>query len=171
MDAILASAKNEAEDLIYPQSHIGVQQFCFFTLSDSLWLYEKPESLIERKIIYPQDALPGEISHMIDNAKSTYKKPYERTFLSNAIKLVKHNRYDTILMTKYSMVDYLNKNNLSDQFKLTGCVASQKIYLAFSPNQKKTKSIKQWIEIFEKEITQLKKLNYSQKLLKKYQLE
>ena len=171
VDAILAPAKNEAPNLIFPETNIGTQRFCMFTLKEDLWKYTGPKSVSGRLVIYPQDALPEELSIIIHNETMFYKMPYNSTYISKSTELLLCKRYNTILMTYYAVTDYLNKNNLSDRIKSSGCVSSQKLYLAFSPNQKKQKRIKQLIEIFEKEILQLKKSNYFQKVLKKYQLD
>ncbi len=171
VDALLSPAKNEAPNLVFPETDIGIQRFCMFTLKEDLWKYVEPNSLSGRNIIYPQDALPEEIDSIVRKANFFYKRPYDSTFLPKSTELLLHKRYDTILMTYYAVLDYLNKNNLSNRIKVSGCVESQKIYLAFSPNQKKQKRIKQLIEIFEKENIQLKESNYFQKLLKRYQLD
>jgi len=115
--------------------------------------------------------LPEEIANIINKVKFSYKKPYSSNFLPLTTKLLLRKRHNTILMTKYSMIEFLNKNNLSDSIKLSGCVPRQKLYLAFSPDPKKQKKVKKLIKIFEKEITRLKKENYFQKLLKKYKID
>jgi len=172
VDALLSPAKNEAPSLIFPETAIGTQRFCMFTLKEDLWSYAHPRSVSGRSVIYPKDALPQEVFNIVHKVVPSYGMPYvsDAAFLSKSFELLLMKRYDTILMTYYSTLDYINKNKLSDRIKISGCVSSQKIYIAFSPDPGKQEKIQKLIEIFEKEIVQLKKRDYFQKLLKKYQL-
>ena len=57
VDALLSPAKNEAASLIFPETDIGNQQFCMFTLIDGLWQYTEPGSVSGRRVIYPQGGI------------------------------------------------------------------------------------------------------------------
>ncbi len=168
-DALLAPAKNEAPKLVFPETEIGTQRFCFFSLKEDSWKYEKPESVIGKKILYPQDALPEVLKKFRKKAKFI-KKPYSFDYLRQTTGMLQFGRTETVLMTYYSMVDYLNKNNLSDRIILSGCVTSQNLYLAFSPDPKKKKRVEKLIAIFERNIKILKREKYFEGLLSKYKL-
>jgi len=169
-EALLAPAKNEAPNLIFPEVEIGTQRFCFFTLKGDSWKYEKPESVIGKEIIYPQDALPDVLKKFMSRA-TFRKKPYNENYLNQTTDMLLFGRTDTLLMTYYSMMNYLNKTKLSSRIKSSGCVASQKLYLAFTPDPKKKKLVEKLIKIFDREIKVLKKEKYFDKLLLKYKLK
>lgn len=169
-DALLAPAKSEAPDLIYPDTEIGVQRFCFFSLNGDPWLYERPESITNRKILYPRDVFPPELDEYKSSAILS-KLTYSSNYLKQAIAMLKLGRIESVLMNYYPMIEYLNNHNLSDMIKLSGCVSSQKLYLAFSPVPEKKKNNEKLLTVFEERIAELKKEQFFQKLLVKYKLD
>jgi len=171
VDAVLAPAKSEAPELIYPESNIGVQRFCFFVRKEDTWKYQTPDSIIGRNIIHPQDALPTELFAVKHKAARIDARSYNDKYMDGTTKQLQAKRYDSILMTYYSMIDFLQKNNLSDHIKFAGCVSSQNLYLAFSPHSQKQEFAKRLIDIFEREIKELQKNNYFENLLIKYNLD
>lgn len=169
-DAVLAPSKSEAPSLVYPEAEIGVQRFCFFSLQEDSWKYEKPESIINRRILHPQDVLPEELGEY-KNKANLKSLPYNSNYLKQTTTMLQKGRTESVLMTYYSMIDYLNKNNLADKIKLSGCVSSAKLYLAFSPVPEKKKRNEKIITAFEKGIKELKKEDFFKKLLVKYKLD
>jgi len=169
MDAVLAPARSEAPTLMFPDEPIGTQRQCFFSLKESAWQYDKPESVIGKKIIHPQDVLP-EILMPFSEKASFNSIQYSKHYIPRAISMLKASRIDSILMTYYSMYDYLNKNQLSGLFTLSGCVASEDLFLAFTPALEKKDRVMRLMADFDQSIKALKKESFFEGLLLKYGL-
>jgi ABC-type amino acid transport substrate-binding protein len=88
VDAALAPAKSEAPDLIYPESNIGVQRFCFFKRKDDPWKYENPESITDKAIVYPQDALPDVLLSVKQKALRIHARAYNEKYMLGTTKQV-----------------------------------------------------------------------------------
>ncbi|WP_341502010.1 transporter substrate-binding domain-containing protein [Gallaecimonas sp. GXIMD4217] len=169
-DALLAPARNETPDFIFPDTAIGAQRFCFFTRADDPWRYREPDSVAGRIILYPLDALPEVLAPHRDKARFQ-GKAYGKDYLGQSVKMLESGHIDTTLMTYYSMVYFLNGQGLSEHIGSAGCVSRQALYLAFSPAPEKADRVAILIAAFEDAIGQLRKEGYFEKLLKKYQLQ
>lgn len=169
-DAVLAPAKHEAPNLLFPESAIGFQRFCFFSLREDDWQYTTPASIKNRTIIYPQDALPEVLKN---NQYKDNLIPYafSEGFLDSTSTMLLKHRVDGVLMTYYSMLYFLTARKMIDKIKSSGCVSRQDIYIAFSPASHKQGKIKNLMIIFEREIQTLNKKSFFEQLLQKYQLD
>jgi len=168
-DALLAPSKNEAPDLVFPNTEILSQKMCFFTAMDNPWQYVDSQSLTGKRVTYPQDALPEGLNKL--NKQTTFvAKAYSKTFLSQVTSMVQSHRIDIVLADYFAMSGYLNMNGLTRNIKLSGCLPSEKIYLAFTPNVDNKNRIKHLVEIYEERIKVLIKNEFLKGLLTKYQL-
>ena len=171
VDALLAPAKNEAPRLLFPDVEIGIQRFCFFSRQNDPWQYHNPESINKRTIIHPRDTLPTPL-HQANLSADFITYPYNDNFLPTSTDiLLKTDRVDTVMMTYYSMLHFLNSKQLTGKVRLSGCVSRQKLYLAFTPNKASRPKIEILMGYYHKNITKLKKKHYFSKLLKKYNIK
>ncbi|MEH6347448.1 MAG: transporter substrate-binding domain-containing protein [Bermanella sp.] len=168
--ALLSPAKEEAPSLVYPKTKISIQRHCFFSLTEDPWEYKKPASVIGKKILYPQDALPEPLEKFREQAQLT-GLPYTKTYNRQATRMLQVGRVESIIMTYYTGSHYLNNNHLSEDIKVSGCIDSQDLYLAFTPNKNMKDKVKKIMAVFENGISELKKVNYFEGLLKKYKLD
>lgn len=168
--ALLGPAKEEAPDLIFPQSEIGQQNFCFFTQRGDPWLYTEPNSIMGRVISVPQDTFPSELNKFRHKAQFLIK-PYNKDYVAVVLGMLALKRINTILLTYNSMMDHLNNNpKLVSQIKFANCASKQNLYLAFTPIIEKREKVKEVIAVFEREIALLRKQHFLERLLMKYQL-
>ncbi len=170
VDALLSPAKNEAPGLVYPQQEIGVQQFCFFKRSNDKWRYKDINSIANRSIIYPSDALPDAIANAKHQAV-LISYPYNDAYLPKATDILLKGRVDNFMMTSHSVIHYLGQTKLKKQISSAGCVAQQKLYLAFSPAKNLQHKIKPLLSRFDRNIIKLKKQGYFDTLLRKYDMK
>lgn len=167
--ALLAPAKSEAPNLLYPTQEIGIQQFCFFSRQEDPWHFDGLTSLKGRTVIVPIDAQPPEIEKQKHEAIIlTY--PYNDTYMPKATDILLGSRVDNFIMTYHSVRHYLNQNQLNTKVKTSGCIHQQNLYLAFSPALSMTDEVTPLIERFERNITKLKQQQFFDKLLSKYKM-
>ena len=170
VDALLAPAKDEAPSLKFPDTEIGVQRFCFFSRAEDPWEYQGPDSLNGRAIIHVRNALPLQLRQN-DYEASLISYPYNDAYMPTSTEIMLKKRVDSVLMTLYSMQDFLNQRRLHKQIKLSGCVSEQKLYLAFTPAANQGDKVKQWMKVYNRQIGVLRQQQYFDKLLTKYRLK
>lgn len=170
VDALLSPAKSEAPGLLYPEHEIGIQQFCFFSRYDDPWFYDGLSSINERTVIYPSDALPD----IFKNAKHSavlINYPYNDAYMPKATDILLKGRVDSFMMTSHSVMHFVNQNKLNARIRKSGCVHQQKLYLAFSPSKALSGKIRPLLNRFDKNITKLKRKQYFDTLLEKYDMK
>ncbi len=170
VDALLAPSKNEAPNLVYPENIIGTQRFCFFNLANDPWVYTRPESVIGKSIIHVQGVLPEELKKF-ENDNIFIRKSYDKDFIKESIAFLFAEKIDSILLTDYTMINFLNDNGLMNLVKFAGCVTEENLYLAFSPLPSKKEYVDNLIEVFDREIKILIEEKYFEKLLEKYNMD
>ncbi len=170
-DALLAPAKKEAPDLIYPENEVGKQTMCFFTKNTSKWRYTGVESLNGLQVGIAQDTSIEELNpYVLAHPEQFQYQPYhERYIIQNAHKLDKK-RIDTFLFTKNSTIYELSKLNEWIKYRNAGCVSQANIYLAFTPSIKKSGKVTKMIHIFDTKMNNLKKTTFITKLMTRYGL-
>ncbi len=167
--ALLGAAKHEAPSLIFPENEIGEQTFCFYTKADDEWTYSSPAAVIGKDIIYPQDALPEEIIPYKNRARFS-EVTGSVTYIEQALGMLLSDRTEIVLSSYYWMTHFLESHDMQEKVKLSGCAASTKVYLAFSPADGKLEETKKYIKIFDREIEILKQEGFFESLLIKYNL-
>jgi polar amino acid transport system substrate-binding protein len=143
IDALLGVAKNEAPNLVFPPSALFSQRFCFYTNVDDNWHYQGLTSLVNRTILYPQDALPSELIELPDSIKliaMSYTNDLEQF-----IKFLKAGRTDTLLFVETSMQHHFSRST-STKLKSAGCLLAQDIFLAFTPLSSENETLIKKIE-------------------------
>lgn len=169
--ALLGPAKEEAPNLIFPKSEIGQQRFCFFTRTEDSWMFGQPSSVMGRTVMVPQDAFPAALNEYRHKAQFKFR-PYNNDYVRLVLEMLRVKRIDTILLTYNSMMNFLSAQPfVRQEIKYANCISKQNLYLAFTPNIKKRAQVDKVMAVFEREIALLRKKNYLQDLLVKYQLD
>ena len=169
--AILAPAKSEAPDLLYPVNEVGTQTMCFFTNISSDWEYQNTESLQGMQIGIAQDTGLEELTnYRKQNPEQFQVQPYVERFVKQNAGKLQNNRIDSFLFTLNATLHALNRLGINAQFRNAGCVSQSKIYFAFY-NGKKNNEVKEMMRVFDKKIVRMHKDGSVNNIMKKYQLE
>lgn len=169
--ALLAPAKQEAPNLMFPTQEVGIQRMCFFTKSHSDWEYTGPESLAGLKVGLAQDTSIEELNSFIaDNPDQFDFIPYSDSYLDISFKKTKFDRIDTFIWTYNSTQYALNEQNLAADFKEVGCVSTAKIYMAFTPDAGQTSDVKEMMDYFDQGMKSLKASGEIKNIMAKYGL-
>ena len=169
---LLSPAKAEAPDLIYPKNEVGLQRMCFFTWSDSTWQYQGNSSLKNLEIGMAVDTSIGKLNTYFINNKNQFQlMPYNDSYLNNSLKKLKARRIDTFIFTLNSTLYHLNTNDLQNVYSPAGCVSSEKIYMAFTPNLRQKEMVTSAINYFDEKMKQLKGSQQLKQIMSKYGLE
>ncbi|NQZ81227.1 MAG: transporter substrate-binding domain-containing protein [Colwellia sp.] len=170
-DALLAPAKAEAPNLIYPKHEVGKQRMCFFTKKSSQWSYSGPESLANLQIGIAVDTSIEELNEYVKNNLAQFQfQPYhERYVLQNARKLDKK-RTDTFLMTKNTTLYSLSLAGLADRYREAGCVSNTSIFMAFTPELSKKNNVEEMTLVFDRRMAEIYNTSFIDKLMRRYGL-
>jgi len=171
-DALLAPAKKEAPNLIFPDIAVGYQQMCFFTDKKNTWLYTGENSLKDMQIGIANDTSIEELNNYINKHPTQFQyQPYhERYVMQNAGKVLKK-RIDAFLFTKNTTAYVLKKEGLNHKIRNAGCVSQTKIFLAFTPLPKKKTQINEVIKYFDNNMKMLIETNVTNTIFDKYDIE
>ncbi|WP_397600630.1 substrate-binding periplasmic protein [Silvanigrella sp.] len=169
VNGILAPAKLEAPDFIFPKEPVGYQQMCFYVKKDSTWVYKNIDSLKNISIAIIQGAhYPGLMEYINKNSdkKNKIKNISTEELFPDGFKNLLNNSYQSLVLDSVTFDYYLKKNNLIDQVKKVGCLKTEYLYFALSPKNK-DKSLK-LSKIFDDYIVMYKSTDSYQKLYDKY---
>lgn len=169
--ALLSPAKNEAPKLRYPQHAIGVQRMCFFTSVDSEWYYQGLSSLKNLKIGIAYDTSIAELNDYVSLNREQFEfLPYNHEFLIRNLNMLSRKRLDTFLFTYNSTIFSLQQLNLESSYREAGCVSSEPIYMAFSPNPDQSDQIDELMRFFDRRMQTLKETGQIESIMKSYGL-
>lgn len=166
--ALLAPAKNEAPNLLYPAIPIGVQRFCFFSRANDEWQYQNPEKAMQRSVVYPADALPEEFKRPTNDNPNFKSFPYDVRFLDKTTRLLLNGLVDSILITEFSMLYYQKQQNLQGEIKNSGCASQSDLYLAFTPRAKFSQDVIHWQALSDKVLSSPETQEVIRKIMAKY---
>lgn len=148
--ALLAPAKSEAPNLLYPKHPIGTQRFCFFSRQEDNWQYQTPEDIAQRKVIYPADALPLELTHLQSLSNQLQGLSFQDSFEAQTSELLLQGYIDSILITESSMLYFQFEQKIQSKIRTSGCLAEDELYLAFTPSGPHTGEVKLWQDIHDR---------------------
>jgi len=170
-DALLAPAKKEAPQLVFPQFSVGLQRMCFFTAINDPWVFSGENSLVNKQVGIAFDTSIEELNSYIKKHEKQFQfQPYhERYVAQNANKVLK-GRIDTFLFTKNTTLLELKKAGLAGSIKNAGCVSKAAIYLAFTPHKGKQKVVANAVKYFDAQVERLVESGYVDKLHQQYDI-
>ncbi|NIZ14912.1 ABC transporter substrate-binding protein [Phaeobacter sp. HF9A] len=135
-DGTLAAARAEAPDFIFPEAPVSKQQFCFITRADSDWTYGGVETL-DGVTIGTMSGLsfPGIEEYMAENeGTNAVQVVNSDDSIQLNMKKLKAGRIDSVLMDPVATFYSLGDLGMEvAEFRTAGCLASEPIYLVFSP--------------------------------------
>ena len=168
-NAVIGAYIEDAPNFIFPEEEIGLSINAFFVKKGNPWHYNGPESLLDFKIGLIKDYSYGET---LDNFFCSH--PYivefiygEDPLLMNINKLI-NGRFDILIDDKNVIRQKADKMGLSDQIVIREEIASNKVYVTFSPNIEKSE---EYAKIFSDGIKKLRETGKLKKILLKYNLE
>ncbi|GAB3535178.1 substrate-binding periplasmic protein [Photobacterium alginatilyticum] len=170
--ALLSPAKEEAPGLKFPAQEVGLQRMCFITRMDSKWEYNSPESLSGMTVGMASDTSIEELnSYMVQNPNQFDFLPYGENYIEKNIKKLGKNRIDAFIFTHNSTMYKLNELGLSSDYKVSGCVDSAKIYMAFTPNSADESKVNKMMAYFDHRMQELKASGKIGEIMASYGLE
>ena len=167
-DAIIGAAKNDAPDFVFPDTPLGNPNNCFYTRTDSTWKYTDINSVKDITLGIIKDYAYFEaLDNYIKNPEN--QKHLEVNFgddvqIKLLLKLL-HKRMD-VFVEDATVIQFIQKQN--PQFKeirKAGCVISEPVYVAFSPQNP---SSKKYAKIFDNRFKELKRTGELQKIFEHY---
>ncbi|BDX05638.1 hypothetical protein [Planctobacterium marinum] len=147
--ALLAPAKSEAPNLLYPKHPIGTQRFCFFSRQEDNWQYRLPEDIAQRKVVYPVDGLPLELRYLQSETNQLQGLSFQDSFEGQTSELLLQGYIDSILITESSMLYFQYEHKHQNKIRTSGCLAEDELYLAFTPSGLHTGEVKLWQDIHD----------------------
>lgn len=169
-DGIVGATKPEAEDFIYPEENLGSSANSFFVSQQSKWRYQGIKSIETVRIAVIKDYEYGELLDLyITDNKSNLKKVQIATgdtaLEKNFTKLV-NGRIDVVIEDGAVGHYTIKEQGLSDRVQYAGNDGDPSdLYIAFSPNNKNSKS---YAEILSLGIAELRASGELKKILEKY---
>lgn len=170
--ALLAPAKKEAPNLLYPIQPIGSQQMCFFTTKHNKWKYTGVNSLKNQKVGIAQDTSIEELNAIVmSNPENFQFQPYHERFIKqNALKLLK-GRIDSFIFTKNTTIYALKELGLNNKIINVGCVTKVPVFFAFSPKKINKVNVDSVISFIDKRLITLEKNGVIHSLYQKYNIK
>ncbi len=137
LTAVLAPARSEAPELVFPEEEFGQLGWCFYTRRDDTWEYTGVPSLEGRTLgVLTGNNFGGEITAYVEAHRDDPTRVQEITgldFLEQNLHKLLAGRIDTIL-DEPATTDYLLfSRHVGGMVRMAGCLDSQKMYVAFSP--------------------------------------
>ena len=169
--ALLSPAKAEAPDMIYPDTAVGTQSMCFFTLASSTWKYAGEASLKGLRIGIANDTSVDNLNDYVKaNSEQFQFQPYSDKYIISNLRKLERKRIDTFLFTKNTTLYEIDKIGWSEKFKLAGCVSKENIYVAFSPALHAREKVNYLKNIYEKKMKSYAKDGTIKQVMDKYGL-
>ena len=168
-DALLSPAKAEAPDLLYPQSPVGEQSMCFFTLKNSRWNFKGVESLRGLDIGIAYDTSIEELNNYAKANPTQFQfLPYHERYIRQSLEKLEKNQVDTFVFTLNTTIYEMQTLGIKDRFRIAGCVSTTDIYMAFSPVDKVSSEAA--MALFDQRMIELNQSGFILGLMKKYGL-
>jgi len=171
-DAIVGAYKSDAPSFIYPKNSLGVSYNVFFTKTSSQWKYTDIHSLDSIKF----GAITGysygeEIDKYIEKYKNDSSRVQlisgNRAIYHNAKKLL-YNTIDALIEDPYVIKYYFKLQDKQFPFKTVSTPFSEKIYIAFSPTNPKSK---EYAKILSDGVQELRENGKLKEILAKYDID
>jgi ABC-type amino acid transport substrate-binding protein len=170
--ALLAPAKSEAPDLLYPSEELGVQKMCIWTRPDSLWEYKGLDSLKGLQIGSAYDVSIEILNKYIKAHEEQFQlMPFNDAYIKKSLKKLEYHRIDAFVLTHNFAMFELNALKARHKVRLAGCLSNEKFYLAFSPNKHAKLSVEKIMTFFDKRIREIRKSGQLDSILQTYGLK
>jgi len=169
--ALLAPAKEEAPDLVYPLQAIGTQKMCFFTRANSQWQYAGLADLNRQSIGALYDAELGEVRPYFDEHREQFSLiSVDSDYVHQGLKMLAARRLDSFIFP-YAATQYVINTTFNPElFKIAGCLTPSDVFMAFTPKDEERQQVRVLTRLFDKRMQQLEQSGYITELLARYGL-
>lgn len=172
VDAVLSPAKAEAPDLKYPETEVGIQRMCFFTLSTNPWQYNGLKSLAGLQFGVATDTSLEELNeYAAQHPIQFQRQPYHERYILQQAQKLRRGRIDAFLFTYNSTRYELQQNGQWQDFKSVGCVSNAKVYMAFTPKREMQSKTEHMIKQFDQRMKTLEQTDTPAEIMRRYGLE
>ncbi|MDX1975555.1 MAG: transporter substrate-binding domain-containing protein [Rickettsiales bacterium] len=173
--ALVGASKDDAPGFVFPDIEQGLMRNGFYVKKDSSWKYTGIDALqsVSLGVIADytySDQLDPYIAANMANIKKVQIVSGDEALTLNIKKLLA-GRIDTLIEAQAVMNYTLAQKNLAGQLKEAGFIEptpQDNLYIAFSPNNKKSK---EYATILAKELAAMRKSKQLQTILAKYNME
>lgn len=172
-NAIIGAGKDETPDFIFPEVEVSTASHRFFVNNDSDWVFENINSLSKVNLGVIRDYSYGTLydDYIAPNSSNPNRVTIisgEHNVLARSISMLKRGRID-VLVEDVNVISYqFRKNGGREHVKEVGVASNEKIYLAFSPQNKKSL---RYVQILNNALKQLTGSQFVADLLKKYEMK
>ncbi len=171
IDALLAPAKIEAPNLIYPREPVGFQRVCFYTLTDSMWVYDGGASLHDLTIGIAIDISLEEIHSYVQSHENQFVFQAEsKRYIEESLRMLEIGRLDTFVFNENSVLYYMRKQGWQKRVRSAGCVSPAPVFMAFSPAPSNSKKFSEAIQLINERIKKMKHNGAIEKIMARYGL-
>jgi len=171
-DAMLAVAKGDVPDFVFPKRKIGRFRACFFTGATSDWLYSGVASLKSRhlSVLRGTTYADEQINAYINGEGSRSGAVdflYSDDYLPLSFKKIDAGRVDVMLDDMNVVRAFLSATGQETRFKMVGCLPMTSLWLAFSPGAVNAQSL---ADSFDLGLARISKTGQATQIYEKYGL-
>ncbi len=170
--AIAGAYKTDAPDFLYPVDEQGIGVDVFFALKETKWGYDGIDSLNNITLGVVKDysygkAIDDYIFKNINDISKINILPGDNMLLPRTLKLLRQKRITAFIENKYVFYYTLKHNEIKD-IKEVGTRGSDKLYIAFSPKNPRSK---EYALILSEGMSEIRTSGELKKILDKYGLK
>ncbi len=170
IDVVLALYKEDAPDLIFPETEQGISTMIFLTRRGNPWKYTGPESLNQiKKLGLVKDYAYPLIEPFIKAHPEKIIMVKDKDAVQQRLKLMLKDRIDVVMGNRDVLRYTIRKMKLTEQFTEAGGIKGMTLlYNAFSPAIPESKK---YAEILVNGTEELRKSGELDKIMNKYGLQ
>lgn len=166
-NAVIGAFKSESQSLLYPKNSFSKSVNCFFTAPSNSWEFKGVSSIKNTRIGVIKGYSYGREfdSYLTKKTENIYWADGEHPLQQLKNKLKKE-EVETIIEDKNVFL-YHSKQAFPDTgYKNVGCIPSANVYIAFAPNNPKSKN---YIELFDSKMEQFRADGTLKRIISRYQ--
>lgn len=169
-DALLGATKEDAPELVFPESPLGLAHRYFFIHKDANWRYSGRHSLQSRRVGVVNGHNYGQpISELINSKHKSVIAFSGSHPLQQILKMMESGRLDAFIEDPVILKQTLSKQEIESFLKSDGTkkISSSELNIAFSPKHPQAELFAKWMSQGVQELRQNGDL---QEILDKYNL-
>ena len=139
VQGIIGAYRSDSPDFLFGKEHLALSHMCFYTKPNDHWRYSGLSSLNSQSISLVNAYSYGDefdnyvIKEQLSGRKNIFRA-YGKETLKQRITLLNNNKVD-VLVEDQLVINEVNRSlKQGSQLRHAGCLPSEKIYLAFSPD-------------------------------------
>jgi polar amino acid transport system substrate-binding protein len=171
-DLIVGASTGDAPDFVYPKSSLGNSTNCFYVRKDNPWVYKDISSLKGQTLGVIQNyAYFDALNQYIASNEKVQRNVQVHSGTDALIRMLQKlsiNRITAVVEDGNVMSYALRSYPKFTDMRMAGCVVLDSLYIAFAPNNPKSKERAAKLDT---EINQMEKSGELTTLLKKYRVQ